>query len=117
MRMASKGQPTTQSPKPRQEYWQLSTPPRNMAAAAQEAGVQIVTGDTKVVQRGACDQMFINTTGIGHLLVQPEPSGHRARPGDVVLVSGAVGDHGLVILFVDLGGGHHGNAPSGKSRF
>lgn len=70
----------------------------DMAAAAQEAGVQIVTGDTKVVQRGACDQLFINTTGIGHLLVQPEPSGHRARPGDVVLVSGAVGDHGLTIM-------------------
>ena len=41
---------------------------------------------------------FINTTGIGHLLVQPEPSGHRARPGDAVLVSGAVGDHGLTIM-------------------
>lgn len=70
----------------------------DMAAAAQHAGVQIVTGDTKVVQRGACDRIFINTTGIGVITADPAPSGHNARPGDAVLVSGAMGDHGLTIM-------------------
>ena len=71
---------------------------KDMAEAAQHAGVQIVTGDTKVVQRGACDRIFINTTGIGVITADPAPSGHNARPGDVVLVSGAMGDHGLTIM-------------------
>lgn len=71
---------------------------KDMAEAAQHAGVQIVTGDTKVVQRGACDRIFINTTGIGVITADPAPSGHNARPGDVVLVSGAMGDHGLTVM-------------------
>ena len=71
---------------------------KDMAEAAQLAGVQIVTGDTKVVQRGACDRIFINTTGIGVVTADPAPSGHNARPGDAVLVSGALGDHGLTIM-------------------
>lgn len=71
---------------------------KDMAEAAQHAGVQIVTGDTKVVQRGACDRIFINTTGIGVITADPAPSGHNARPGDMVLVSGAMGDHGLTIM-------------------
>ncbi|MBQ4566759.1 MAG: hydrogenase expression/formation protein HypE [Desulfovibrio sp.] len=71
---------------------------RDMGEAAREAGVQIVTGDTKVVPHGACDKMFINTTGIGEILADPAPSGHHARPGDAVLVSGAMGDHGLTIM-------------------
>lgn len=71
---------------------------KDMAEAAQHAGVQIVTGDTKVVQRGACDRIFINTTGIGVITADPAPSGHNAKPGDVVLVSGAMGDHGLTIM-------------------
>ncbi len=70
----------------------------DMAHAAERSGVCIVTGDTKVVPRGACDGMFINTTGIGTLRRQPAPSGHGARPGDAVLVSGAMGDHGLTIM-------------------
>ncbi len=70
----------------------------HMAAAAREAGVHIVTGDTKVVPRGACDKIFINTTGIGEVFANPVPSGHSARPGDVVLVSGAMGDHGLTVM-------------------
>ncbi|MDO5536563.1 MAG: hydrogenase expression/formation protein HypE [Desulfovibrionaceae bacterium] len=70
----------------------------DMAAAAAAARVRIVTGDTKVVPRGCCDRMFINTTGIGRLRREPAPSGHSARPGDAVLVSGAVGDHGLTIM-------------------
>ncbi|GHU93182.1 hydrogenase expression/formation protein HypE [Deltaproteobacteria bacterium] len=71
---------------------------QDMAGAAKEAGVLIVTGDTKVVPRGACDKMFINTTGIGSIFADPTPSGHNARVGDAVLVSGALGDHGLTIM-------------------
>ncbi|WP_374288754.1 hydrogenase expression/formation protein HypE [Desulfovibrio desulfuricans] len=70
----------------------------DMGAAAREAGVSIVTGDTKVVPRGACDKVFINTTGIGQVFASPAPSGHNARPGDAVLVSGAMGDHGLTVM-------------------
>jgi hydrogenase expression/formation protein HypE len=70
----------------------------SMGQAAREAGVRIVAGDTKVVPRGAADKIFINTTGIGEILVDPAPSGHRAAEGDVVIVSGSMGDHGLAIL-------------------
>jgi hydrogenase expression/formation protein HypE len=70
----------------------------DMAKAAASAGVAIVTGDTKVVPRGACDKLFVNTAGLGPLIREPAPSGHSARPGDAVLVSGAVGDHGLTIM-------------------
>ncbi|MDD6181130.1 MAG: hydrogenase expression/formation protein HypE [Desulfovibrionaceae bacterium] len=70
----------------------------DMAAAARTAGVQVVTGDTKVVPRGCCDKMFINTTGIGSIMARPAPSGHRACSGDAVLVSGSMGDHGLTIM-------------------
>ncbi|GAB6057833.1 hydrogenase expression/formation protein HypE [Desulfonatronum parangueonense] len=71
---------------------------QSTAQAAAKAGVKIVTGDTKVVPRGAVDKMFINTTGIGEIMVQPCPQGHRAAPGDAILVSGTMGDHGLTIL-------------------
>jgi hydrogenase expression/formation protein HypE len=70
----------------------------SMGQAAHTAGVRVVAGDTKVVPRGAVDKIFINTTGLGPLLVDPAPSGHRAAVGDVVLVSGTMGDHGLAIL-------------------
>jgi hydrogenase expression/formation protein HypE len=70
----------------------------DMGAAARNAGVLIVTGDTKVVPRGAADKMFITTTGIGEIIATPPPSGSRARPGDAVLVSGSMGDHGLTVL-------------------
>lgn len=70
----------------------------DMAMAARKAGVLIVTGDTKVVPRGAADKMFITTTGLGEVVASPAPSGSRARPGDAVLISGAVGDHGLTVL-------------------
>jgi hydrogenase expression/formation protein HypE len=70
----------------------------SMARAAREAGVVIVTGDTKVVPRGAVDKIFINTTGIGEILVDPAPQGSRARQGDAILISGSMGDHGLTIL-------------------
>lgn len=70
----------------------------DMASAAQKAGVLIVTGDTKVVPRGAADKIFITTTGLGEIIASPAPSGSGARPGDAVIVSGTVGDHGLTVL-------------------
>jgi hydrogenase expression/formation protein HypE len=71
---------------------------RSMAAAARDAGVQIVTGDTKVVHKGACDKLFITTTGIGVIAPGVTLGAHLARPGDVVLVNGLLGDHGAAIL-------------------
>ncbi|XPV75337.1 MAG: hydrogenase expression/formation protein HypE [Desulfovibrio sp.] len=71
---------------------------KSMAEAAKHAGVAIVTGDTKVVPRGAVDKIFINTTGIGDIITDTPPAGDRAAVGDVVLVSGTMGDHGLTIL-------------------
>jgi hydrogenase expression/formation protein HypE len=70
----------------------------SMGEAAKKSSVEIVTGDTKVVPKGAVDKIFINTTGIGQIVANPAPSGHRARPGDVIIVSGTMGDHGLTIL-------------------
>jgi hydrogenase expression/formation protein HypE len=71
---------------------------RSMAATAAEAGVRIVTGDTKVVQRGACDKLFITTTGVGVIRKGRALGVDTARPGDVVLVNGLLGDHGAAIL-------------------
>ncbi len=70
----------------------------SMAAASREAGVPIVTGDTKVVERGKGDGVFITTTGVGVVPPGIEVSGSRARPGDAVLVSGHMGDHGVAIM-------------------
>jgi len=70
----------------------------SMAEAVKHAGVLIVSGDTKVVPKGAVDKIFINTTGIGDIIADPAPSGDAARPGDAVLISGTIGDHGLTIL-------------------
>ncbi len=70
----------------------------SMAAAAAEAGVSIVTGDTKVVQRGKADGVFINTSGIG-IVRSDTPLGQAyVQPGDKVLLSGSVGDHGIAIM-------------------
>ncbi len=70
----------------------------SMAKAAMEAGVPIVTGDTKVVEKGKGDGVFINTTGVGVVADGVEVSGDRARPGDAILVSGTMGDHGVAIM-------------------
>jgi hydrogenase expression/formation protein HypE len=70
----------------------------SMAHAANEAGVPIITGDTKVVERGKGDGVFITTTGIGVVPDGITISGNRAQPGDVILVSGTIGDHGVAIL-------------------
>lgn len=71
---------------------------RSMAAAAEAAGVKIVTGDTKVVQRGKADGCFINTSGVGVLERGLRLGASEVRPGDAVLVSGPIGDHGITIL-------------------
>jgi hydrogenase expression/formation protein HypE len=70
----------------------------SMMEAAREAGVSIVAGDTKVVQHGKADGLYINTAGVG-ILDTPHPiSGSQARPGDAVILSGPIGDHGIAVL-------------------
>jgi hydrogenase expression/formation protein HypE len=71
---------------------------QSMADAAREAGVSIVAGDTKVVERGKADGLFISTTGIGWVPDGRKIGGAEAQPGDVVLISGTLGDHGLAVL-------------------
>jgi len=70
----------------------------SMAEASREAGVPVVTGDTKVVERGKADGLFITTTGVGIIPDGVEISGDRARPGDRILVNGMLGDHGVAIM-------------------
>src|ERR1035437_2243459 len=70
----------------------------SLAEAARAAGVQIVTGDTKVVEKGSGDGIFINTTGIGLVPDGVELSASAARPGDCVILSGSIGEHGMAIL-------------------
>ena len=70
----------------------------SMRAAAAEAGVEFVTGDTKVVNRGKGDQVFITTTGIGVIEDGVHISADRARPGDQIILSGYIGDHGMAIM-------------------
>jgi hydrogenase expression/formation protein HypE len=70
----------------------------SMRAAAEEAGVQVVTGDTKVVNRGKGDQIFITTTGIGVIENGVNISADRAQPGDKIILSGYIGDHGMAIM-------------------
>jgi hydrogenase expression/formation protein HypE len=70
----------------------------SMAATARSAGVQVVAGDTKVVERGSADRLFINTAGVGLVPPGVEIGGDRALPGDVVLLSGTIGDHGMTIM-------------------
>ncbi len=71
---------------------------RSMAATARQAGVLVVCGDTKVVNRGACDKLFLTTTGVGVIRAGIELGAHLAQPGDAVLVNGVLGDHGAAIL-------------------
>jgi hydrogenase expression/formation protein HypE len=70
----------------------------SMRQAADEAGVQIVAGDTKVVQKGKADGLYINTSGLGLIPAGRVIGGAQARPGDVILLSGTLGDHGLAVL-------------------
>lgn len=76
----------------------LKTILKEMSIAAEKAGVKVVTGDTKVVPRGAADKIFINTSGIGVIPENVDISSHRARPGDKIILSGSIADHGITIL-------------------
>jgi len=71
---------------------------RSMAECALEADVQIIAGDTKVVEKGKSDKIFISTTGIGFLETGVSINGASAKPGDVVIMSGTIGDHGIAVL-------------------
>ncbi len=71
---------------------------KSMAEAARQAGVMIVTGDTKVVGKGQCDRIFINTSGIGIIREGVNLSCRNLKPGDSIILSGTVGDHGMAIM-------------------
>jgi hydrogenase expression/formation protein HypE len=78
----------------------LETIVKSMSLAARKAKVKIVTGDTKVVQRGKCDKIFITTSGVGfvetkHLHLH---TGNRINPGDVIIINGTIGDHGMAVM-------------------
>ncbi len=70
----------------------------SMQAAAQEANVQIVAGDTKVVQKGKADGLYITTAGVGMIPNHTHISGALAKPGDAIILSGSIGDHGIAVL-------------------
>ncbi len=70
----------------------------SMRQAVEEAGVQIVAGDTKVVQKGRADGLYINTAGVGLVMPGVTIGGAQARPGDAVILSGPIGDHGIAVL-------------------
>jgi hydrogenase expression/formation protein HypE len=69
-----------------------------MGRAAETAGVTVVTGDTKVVPKGAVDKIFINTSGLGLIPQDVDIASHKARPGDQIILSGTIADHGIAIL-------------------
>lgn len=70
----------------------------SMVKSAREADVLVVTGDTKVVEKGGADKIFINTAGVGMIEEGVDISGSNAAPGDVIIVSGSIGDHGIAVL-------------------
>ena len=71
---------------------------QSMQQLALEAGIEVIAGDTKVVENGKCDGLYINTAGVGFIDPETEISGSKSRPGDVIIVSGNLGDHGLAVL-------------------
>jgi hydrogenase expression/formation protein HypE len=70
----------------------------SMQVSAEEAGVEVIAGDTKVVERGKVDKIFINTAGIGWTPPGRQIDGKQAKPGDIILISGNIGDHGIAVL-------------------
>jgi len=78
-----------------EDLWKIV---QSVAHSAKTAGVKIVTGDTKVVERGKGDKIYINTTGVGRVLDGMDISPKRCKPGDVVIINGSLGDHGIAIL-------------------
>lgn len=79
-------------------FEQLEEIVRTMAETAAECGVKLVTGDTKVVQKGAADRIFINTSGIGLIPEGVDISGRNAAPGDRIIVTGSIGEHGCAVM-------------------
>lgn len=71
---------------------------QSIGETAKQAGVSIVTGDTKVVDKGSADGVFINTAGVGMRMQHADPSFARIRPGDAILINGTLGDHGMTIM-------------------
>lgn len=71
---------------------------RSIGETAREAGVQVVTGDTKVVERGRCDGLYVNTAGVGRVVAAQPLGPERIEPGDAIIVSGCLGDHGMAIM-------------------
>ncbi len=84
----------------------------SIKATAAEAGVKIVTGDTKVVNRGCADKIFINTAGVGKVPEGVDISASNARPGDKIIISGNIGDHGIAVLSQREGLKFHTPVPS-----
>jgi len=82
---------------------ELETVVRSIGVTAEEAGVQVVTGDTKVVEKGKCDGLYINTAGIGRLVVPCPPGPTQIQPGDAIVVNGFLGDHGAAIMALRAG--------------
>jgi hydrogenase expression/formation protein HypE len=82
---------------PMQDFWRIV---QSMRAAAAAADVMLVTGDTKVVDRGKADRIFINTSGIGVVPAGVDIQPSRAQPGDVILISGCIAVHGIAIMSV-----------------
>jgi hydrogenase expression/formation protein HypE len=80
---------------PMEDLWRVIVSIREAAA---EAGVQVITGDTKVVEKGKGDGVFINTSGIGSVLPGLDVGPHRLRPGDEIVISGPIGLHGIAIM-------------------
>jgi hydrogenase expression/formation protein HypE len=71
---------------------------RSIHAAAEEVGVQIATGDTKVVERGKCEGLYINTAGLGRVVAKNRLASANVKPGDAVILSGYIGDHGVAVM-------------------
>jgi hydrogenase expression/formation protein HypE len=80
---------------PMEELWEVV---RTIRAAADLSGVKVVTGDTKVVERGKGDKIYINTSGIGEIMPGTDVEPSRCSPGDVVIINGSVADHGIAIM-------------------
>jgi len=79
-------------------FGELKTVVSSIREAAMDAGVRVIAGDTKVVNQGGADKLFINTAGIGVIPPEIDISGANARPGDKIILSGAIGDHGIAVM-------------------
>ncbi len=89
----------------------------SMASACEESGVEIVAGDTKVVEKGKADGIFINTAGFGMIPTGRDLGGQLAQPGDAVLISGSLGDHGIAVLQARGDLGFEFGHPLGRGAF